>query len=237
MTKLYPEMNLTVYEDFSMYSDQLLTIPPVTQQTVFFALLCMTIVLVLFTPHPATIGPGVFCVMSINLGVFGLLYYWSIDLDPISMATTLMAIGFSVDFVAHISFHYYKGEIEDQRERLRHALCSIAWPMVQAGLSTILSLLVLATIHAYMVQVFVKVVTLVVGLGMIHGLIVLPIVYGGLNFVKNDKTKKSGSTNKISPIIFSTTAKEHDIEINSSTINIKETSLSDIPDRPDSVRG
>ena len=68
--------------------------------------------LILFTPNYATIVPGVACVLSINLGVFGLLYYWNIDLDPISMATTLMAIGFSVDFVAHISFHYYKGEIE-----------------------------------------------------------------------------------------------------------------------------
>lgn len=64
-----------------------------------------------------------------------------------------MAIGLSVDFVAHISFHYYKGGIEDRRQRLRHALSSIAWPMLQAALSTVLSLLVLVLIHAYMVQV------------------------------------------------------------------------------------
>jgi len=64
-----------------------------------------------------------------------------------------MAIGLSVDFVAHISFHYYKGEIEDCRERLVHALRSIAWPMLQAALSTVLSLLVLVLVHAYMVQV------------------------------------------------------------------------------------
>jgi predicted RND superfamily exporter protein len=64
-----------------------------------------------------------------------------------------MAIGLSVDFVAHISFHFYKGEIEDRCERVRHALVSIAWPMLQAALSTVLSLLVLITIHAYMVQV------------------------------------------------------------------------------------
>lgn len=122
----YPQFNLTIYEDFSMYSDQvsfwirfqvnffcfqLLTIPPVTIQTVSFALLCMTAVLILFAPNLTTIIPGTLCVLSINLGVFGLLYYWNIDLDPISMATTLMAIGLSVDFVAHISFHYYKGEI------------------------------------------------------------------------------------------------------------------------------
>ena len=84
-----------------MYADQLLSIPPVTIQTgvnfyliifkfipVGFALLCMTVVLVMFTPSISTILPGTACVLSINLGVFGLLYYWSIDLDPISMTTT-----------------------------------------------------------------------------------------------------------------------------------------------------
>lgn len=184
----YTHLNLTVYEDFSMYADQLLSIPPVTIQTVAFALLCMTIVLVVFTPSVSTILSGTASVLSINLGVFGLLYYWNIDLDPISMTTTLMAIGLSVDFVAHISFHYYKGGIEDRRQRLRHALSSIAWPMLQAALSTVLSLLVLVLIHAYMVQVFVKVVLLVVMLGLIHGLFVLPIVYAAIPFKKATTT-------------------------------------------------
>uniref|UniRef100_A0AC35U7S7 SSD domain-containing protein n=1 Tax=Rhabditophanes sp. KR3021 TaxID=114890 RepID=A0AC35U7S7_9BILA len=195
----HPQLNLTIYEDFSLYADQLLSIPPVTQQTVFYALVCMAIVLTAFTPNIATIISGVFSIMSINLGVFGLLYFWSIDLDPISMATTLMAIGFSVDFVAHISFHYYKGDIDDRKERLTHALKSIALPMVQAGTSTILSICVLATINAYMVQVFVKVVTLVVGLGMIHGLVVLPVIYASLPFHK-EKAETLPTKNKIIPV-------------------------------------
>ncbi|KAK0396036.1 hypothetical protein QR680_001538 [Steinernema hermaphroditum] len=180
----YTHLNLTIYEDFSMYSDQLLTILPVTQQTVIFAFLCMAIVLIFFTPNLYTIISSTIAILSINVGVFGSLTYWNVDLDPISMATTLMAIGFSVDFIAHISFHYYKGEIPDQRERIRHALASIAWPMCQAGLSTVLSLAVLAVIPAYMVQVFVKVVTLVVSLGLFHGLVVLPVVFAMLPFDK-----------------------------------------------------
>lgn len=56
--------------------------------------------------------------------------------------------------------------------------------MTQAGLSTILSLCVLAVIQAYMVQVFVKVVVLVVLLGLCHGLIVLPIVFGAIPLTK-----------------------------------------------------
>jgi hypothetical protein len=87
MATEYKHLNLSIYEDFSLYADQLLSIPPVTEQTVFFALLCMAIVLVVFTPNLSTIIPGVACVLSINLGVFGLLYFWDIDLDPISMAT------------------------------------------------------------------------------------------------------------------------------------------------------
>lgn len=71
-----------------------MVIPPVTASTVFFALVCMAFVLILFTPHLSTIVPGVLSVMSINLGVFGLLFYWNIDLDPISMTTTVFIFNF-----------------------------------------------------------------------------------------------------------------------------------------------
>lgn len=67
--------------------------------------------------------------------------------------------------------------------------------MTQAGASTVFSLLVLATIHSYMVQVFVKVVTLVVTLGMFHGLIVLPIVYASIPF--NKLSAKNGGDKAI----------------------------------------
>ncbi len=71
----------------------------------------MALILIAFTPSLTTVLSSTVAILSINLGVFGSLTYWSIDLDPISMSTTLMGIGLSVDFVAHISFHYYKGEI------------------------------------------------------------------------------------------------------------------------------
>lgn len=52
--------------------------------------------------------------------------------------------------------------------------------MTQAGISTILCLCVLGVIQAYMVKVFVKVVIIVVILGLLHGLIILPVVFGAI---------------------------------------------------------
>lgn len=99
------------------------------------------------------------------------------------------ALGFKNTNNKHLQSTTFSNKIhacyfQDRRERLKHALTSIAWPMAQAGISTILSLCVLGIIQAYMVKVFVKVVVLVVMLGLIHGLIILPVVFGAIPLQK-----------------------------------------------------
>lgn len=73
--------------------------------------------------------------------------------------------------------------------------------MTQAGISTILCLCVLGVIQAYMVKVFVKVVIIVVILGLLHGLIILPVVFGAIPLrkriitdVENNKVSTTNST-------------------------------------------
>ncbi|VDN03860.1 unnamed protein product [Thelazia callipaeda] len=223
----YPELNVTIFEAFSMYADQVLIIVPVTKSTVIFAFVAMAIVLLIFTPSLTTIISSTLSIISINLGVLGSLPYWDVNLDPISMATILMAIGFSVDFIAHITFHYYKGQTRDKRERLKYAFASIAWPMTQAGISTILSLCVLGVIQAYMVKVFVKVVILVVTLGLLHGLIILPVVFG---MIPLQKRTVSDVNNKVLRIQkFYTTLFNHTIRISVPTIAITASSSLPLP--------
>lgn len=72
------------------------------------ALVCTAVICLCFIPHVMSVVAAVFSVFSISWGIFGLLSLWNVDLDPLSMAALLMAIGFSVDFTAHISYHYYK---------------------------------------------------------------------------------------------------------------------------------
>lgn len=51
---------------------------------------------------------------------------------------------------------------------------SIGWPMIQAGLSTVLCVSPLLLVDSYMVSVFLKTIFLVISLGLLHGILFLP---------------------------------------------------------------
>uniref|UniRef100_A0A914M972 Uncharacterized protein n=1 Tax=Meloidogyne incognita TaxID=6306 RepID=A0A914M972_MELIC len=105
-----------------------------------------------------------------------------------------MSIGLSVDFVSHVIYHFrqnvcYKfhkcssspsGFIEqcipltNKKDKLKYTLESVGWPMLQAGISTMLCILPLALIKKYSPTVFVYAVILVCSLGLLHGLVFLP---------------------------------------------------------------
>ncbi|KAF8385642.1 ptr-16 [Pristionchus pacificus] len=171
----WTKFNVTVFQSYSFYVDQLDSIGSTTISTVIVAALTMDLACFLMIPSASSIVSSSVAMLSINIGVFGLLSLWGVNLDPISMCTTLMSIGFSVDFTAHISYHYYRNPLSwSCDERLADALKCIGWPMVQAGISTLFCITPLSFIDSYMVRVFVKTLVLVIGLGLLHGIIFLP---------------------------------------------------------------
>ncbi|VDM46780.1 unnamed protein product [Toxocara canis] len=170
----YSEYEVYPYSEHSPFVDQTLSIESTVLWSVAAALFCTAAACFIFIPSMTSIGCAVFSVFSISIGVFGLLSHWGVDLDPLSMAALLMAIGCSVDFTAHISYHYYKAVAKNSRDRLEEALLAIGWPMIQVGLSTIVALLPLVFKQSYLAMVFLKTVVVVVLLGMAHGLIILP---------------------------------------------------------------
>ncbi|KAH7727331.1 Protein PTR-14 [Aphelenchoides avenae] len=184
----YPSLQVSIYEDDSKFLDLIPTMVPQTMQSSICTLLCMFVVCLLFITHPTTVIVANFSIFSTCIGVFGLLSLQGIDLDPLVMSAGIMSIGFAVDIPAHLCFHYYRagiGEkaIDSVEERLRHCIGAIGFPVLEAGFSTIICVLSLTFVDLHMAQVFAKTMVLVVALGLVHGLIIIPVLFFFISLV------------------------------------------------------
>ncbi|KAL7075921.1 hypothetical protein ACQ4LE_004791, partial [Meloidogyne hapla] len=217
----YSDMQVYAYSDHTPFVDQTISIDQTVLGSVAAALFCTCIVCMLFIPYFLSVIAAVFSVFSISWGIFGILSMWNIDLDPISMASLLMAIGISVDFTAHISYHYYKAPEGNSRLRMQQALTVIGYPMVQVGVSTIVALLPLLFKQSYLAMVFLKTIIVVVSLGMFHGLVLLPAVLTALPLPKQQRNKNIINKNSISGnSIFTINTKLGEKENNGNSNNI-----------------
>ena len=66
----------------------------------------MMLVSLVLIPNPICSLWVAFSILSIEVGVVGFMTLWNVNLDSISMINLIMCIGFSVDFSAHISYHF-----------------------------------------------------------------------------------------------------------------------------------
>lgn len=91
------------------------------------------------------------------VGVFGILTFWNVDVDPVSMATMIMSIGLSVDFPAHITFHYHRTglnpNLKSVQERIKHTFDVVGFPLLQCSFSTFFFILILLLVPTYMSEV------------------------------------------------------------------------------------
>ncbi|WKX95376.1 hypothetical protein Q1695_012097 [Nippostrongylus brasiliensis] len=172
----YPDYQVYAYSEHSPFIDQTQAIDSTVWSSMGAALLCTAVACFIFIPKLACIVTACFSVLSITIGILGLLSLWGVDLDPLSMAALLMAVGFSVDFTSHIAYHYYKSKQRDPVLRLEETLTCIGWPLIQVGMSTIIAISPLVLKPSYLVLVFSKTIAVVCSLGMIHGLLIMPAI-------------------------------------------------------------
>lgn len=145
-------------------------------QDIVVAVICMLLIAFLLIPQPFCALWVAFTIGSIDLGVLGYMTLWGVNLDAISMITIIMSVGFSVDYSAHITYGYVISKESDPRNRVRDALGDLGWPVVQGACSTIMAVAVLADVPAYMIVTFFKTVFLAISIGLLHGLVFLPLM-------------------------------------------------------------
>ncbi|KAM3721406.1 Patched domain-containing protein [Dirofilaria immitis] len=193
----YSSYNVTTFSPLWLFTDQYAIVISNTIQNILIALLVMIVIAMLLIPQPLCSIWVAFAIASIDLGVIGFMTLWDVNLDAISMITIIMSIGFSVDYSAHITYGYVISAESTPEQRVRTALGALGWPITQGAMSTILAVVVLADIPAYMIVTFFKTVFLSIMLGLLHGLVFLPVMLswfvGGSCVLPsiNDKVNKS----------------------------------------------
>lgn len=170
----YPEYNITTYHEYWPYADQYEMTKPTMLRDNITAIITMLAIALVLIPHLLC---GVFitlAMITINIGIYGFMSLWGVNLDGVSMITLIMAIGFAIDLSAHISYAYVcaKGSPTD---RTVSALEELGWPVFQGAFATILGVLVLATVDSYLIQTFFKTVLLVMVFGLLHSNVFLPV--------------------------------------------------------------
>ncbi|EPB76089.1 putative RepA leader peptide Tap [Ancylostoma ceylanicum] len=160
------------YDTSFLLVDQQLATASGVITNVITATVTMLFICVLMVPRPVSATCIAVSILSINLGVVGALSSVDTRLDIISMITIVMSIGFSVDYVTHTTFHF----IIQKDNRLKKCLTVMTEPILQSALSTVVGVSLLAFVPSYIVRTFVWTVFAVVGIGLLHGLLFVPVL-------------------------------------------------------------
>jgi len=174
----YPEFNITTFFFRRQIADQMLVVLPNTLQNSIMALACMGGISFFFIPSFVCILWITVAIISIDVGVIGFMALWGVFLDPISMITIIMSIGFAEYYTAHITYGYATASMKlCDRDRTIDAIQRVAWPVFEGAISTTLGVLVLSAVDSYMIRAFFKITFLVIIFGVAHALIFMPVMF------------------------------------------------------------
>ena len=98
------------------------------------------IVLIPFCIHPIVIMSILFTFVALILELLGLMYFWGVDLSVISLINLVMAVGFSVDYSAHVAQAFVSSKEKTVNNRIIEALSTIGSSVLFGGLSTFLGM-------------------------------------------------------------------------------------------------
>lgn len=127
-----------------------------------------------------------FCIIEI----LGFMHALGIVIDSVSVINMVLAVGLSVDYSAHVGHCFMVKGGPDKNARALEALSDIGAAVLNGAISTFLAVAVLLFSSSYVFVVLSSQFALTVALGIVHGLILLPVmlsIFGPKPFASADE--------------------------------------------------
>ena len=133
-------IEFTAAADPFLYFEQYAIVNKEVTNNLIAVSLVILFVLIPFCIHPVVILLILFGFASLIVELFGLMYIWGVQLNAISMINLVMAVGFSVDYSAHIAHAFTVSRENTVDKRIIEALTTVGSSVILGGTSTFLGM-------------------------------------------------------------------------------------------------
>ncbi|KAK5967254.1 Sterol-sensing domain and Patched family-containing protein, partial [Trichostrongylus colubriformis] len=118
----YPSFHVLSHHPFEKVpTESAASAPRNFLQTAVSAVVLMSILVLLFVMNWEAIISVVVSIVSICLGIVAYLHLWGVCLDAVSLISILMSVGFSVDYSAHVCYHYFAHAADEEHDHRSEA--------------------------------------------------------------------------------------------------------------------
>jgi len=185
------------WESFHIIVDELIN-------NLVLSLVAVAAVCLFLLIHPLAVIILAAVVALIDLHLLASVYYWGMHINSISVINLVMAVGLVVDYSAHL-MHSFLTAQGTREERVTKAMTKMGSSISLGGFTTFIGIAPLGLASSEIFRTFFRMFLGIIGYGLLHGLILLPVllsIFGPQVEKRNDESvsqsKRSIELGKVS---------------------------------------